>query len=78
MGCETLRFPDGTTAIVCGVKRKRVPCSICNRPGDKLCDGERGRTLGGKVITCDVPLCNQCAQHVEPDTDYCPKHRRPA
>lgn len=24
--------------------------------------------------TCDRPMCDECANHIEPDTDYCDFH----
>jgi hypothetical protein len=38
-----------------------------------LCDFEVGRTLGGDPITCEAPVCVQCARRVG-DKDFCPKH----
>ncbi len=41
---------------------KAKPCAVCGAPSSKLCDGDIGN---GK--TCDLPLCERCAIHVEPN-----------
>lgn len=47
----------------------------CGRAGGKLCDAPVGQTLGGKALTCDMPLCAKHAAHVDgKDLDYCPRH----
>jgi hypothetical protein len=71
MPCRTVGFANGKFAIVCGGRSRSKPCSVCGKPGDKLCDFPMG---GGK--TCDKPLCGGCAVHTEPDTDVCPKHSK--
>ena len=61
---------NGSRAFICIRGRQRnKPCSVCSRPGDKLCDFPLG---GGK--TCDKSLCNRCAVHTHPNTDVCPSH----
>jgi hypothetical protein len=59
-------------AIVCGRGQRKL-CSICGRPGGKLCDPAQGGKAGQ---TCDRSLCARCAVHRAPDTDYCPAHAR--
>jgi hypothetical protein len=69
-----VNLPGGGTAIVC-TRGRRPACSVCGkRPGELLCDGPGAEP--GK--TCDARLCRSCAQHVAPDTDLCPRHRRAA
>lgn len=46
----------------------------CARIGGRLCDAEVGKTMGGKVITCDAPMCEQHRMSAGDDVDYCPKH----
>lgn len=47
----------------------------CGRMGGKLCDAPAGKDLGGKPLTCDMPLCEKHATHVDgKDLDYCPRH----
>lgn len=41
----------------------------CGRMGGKLCDAPIGK------LTCDMPLCEKHATHVEgKNLDYCPRH----
>ena len=53
----------------------RVPlrCVVCHIPDTlasiKLCDAPRAPGQ-----PCDTPVCVEHAAHVEPDTDYCPRH----
>lgn len=80
--CSHIRFPDGTVAIVKHAKGRFPRCKFCPvahdgtgaRQATLLCDFEIGRTLGGEPITCDLPVCVQCAKHLGPDKDFCPKH----
>ena len=69
--CEVVRFPDGSTPIVCGGHaRRRRPCVHCGGRGEKLCDhtNSDGRT-------CDAPLCARCALSVPGrNRDYCRNH----
>ena len=40
-----------------------------------LCDGPGGTDLGGRQVTCDMPICEKHATHVAgKDLDYCPRH----
>lgn len=77
MVCRTIALPGGGIAIVCGPRpRRRAPlrCCVCNVSEPlatmKLCDGPAIRGPG----TCDAPVCVEHACHVEPDSDYCPRH----
>lgn len=46
-------------------------CSWCGKQeGLLLCD----YSLPDDDETCDAPLCEACAEHIEPDLDICPKH----
>lgn len=48
----------------------------CGRMGGTLCDAPVGESLAGKRLTCDMPLCDHHATHVEgKDLDYCPRHK---
>jgi hypothetical protein len=70
MPCRTIRLPDGSVAIVrMAASRPRI-CTVCTRltRDAVLCD------FPVKSKTCDRVLCKECAKHVEPDLDYCPKH----
>lgn len=65
--CERVRLPDGTVAIVCGIRRPRPrPCVHCRQPSAFECDA------------CDRPLCRHCRIHVPPNQDFCHDHRRQA
>lgn len=46
---------------------------MCGRMSMVLCDGPAGETLGGKPLTCDMPLCKEHRTHVGPDRDLCPR-----
>lgn len=71
MTCHTVHLPNGVTAIVRMQKPRSRHCWTCKRllKTWKLCDFPAGK---GK--TCDRVLCDACAVHREPDTDYCPQH----
>ena len=71
-----LQFPDGGSAIVHG--SKPMTACICKaKLSISLCDYPVGLPVGldpSEQPACDVPLCADCRTHIEPDTDYCPKH----
>lgn len=72
MPCRTIDLGNGAYAIACTRGRNPKPCCSCGRPSSKLCDFPlKGNTTGQ---TCDRPICEKCAKHVPPDTDYCPTH----
>lgn len=48
--------------------------SICARPSTKLCDAVVGQDLGGRSLTCDMPICDQHATSAGRKVDYCPRH----
>ncbi len=69
-----IRVVNGeAVAIICraGSQRSRhcVGCRRLLKDHWKLCDFP---VRPGKM--CDAVLCQSCATHKEPDTDYCPKH----
>ncbi len=78
--CESVSLPDGTVAIVCGVRHRPAPCAYCGHPSTVLCDGpprmDHRRAL--QPTTCDRPLCARCAIHVPPNQDFCREHRAAA
>jgi hypothetical protein len=79
MVCRVMRLGDGTTAIVCGSRRRSTPCSVpgCGRPSTKLCDYPTAPLEFGKEAkTCDAKLCGTHATSAGPNTDYCPPHAR--
>lgn len=58
-------------------------CRICHRPATKLCDYVVGRWVSphmvvkhGANMTCDMPLCDQCAVELFNGFDVCPEHAR--
>lgn len=69
-------------------QRTPPPCYKCGSPATRLCDHRRMEghyktdIYGNKMKkvwvpywnTCDRPMCDACANHVEPDTDYCDQH----
>lgn len=75
MTCSIVKLPGGGTAIVKHAPHRRPRCKFCNGSlsATLLCDFEVGRTLGGEPITCDAPVCVQCARRVG-DNDFCPRH----
>ena len=70
--CRHVELPGGGFAIVCGRGTRQKRCTHCGRPSDKLCDFPLSGKLAGK--TCDRPICQKCAMHVDPDLDYCRPH----
>lgn len=74
------RKPTGHVHINFGPKGNRGfrHCVFCLREkllqhGGKLCDGKVARG------TCDAPICDFHATHVEgKDLDFCPNHRNQA
>jgi hypothetical protein len=56
-------------------------CRFCkNKRATKLCDFPSGKWVSphmvkkhGKTITCDRPMCDDCAIEVSHDTDFCPE-----
>ena len=77
MPCVSVQRPDGSVMIMCSrgpvAWRWLRKCVVCHRREDQtalvLCDGV---TSGGE--TCDTPVCQVHAVHVDPDADYCPAH----
>jgi len=75
MACNVVRDKDGrAVGFACTRGQRLKRCFKCGRPGAKLCDFKLTGPMAGK--TCDMSLCELCATHVEPDTDYCPAHAR--
>ncbi len=71
--CEHVKFPDGNTAIICGMRTGRKWCVTCNRPAGILCDWKvPGRNAG----TCDAAVCAHHAKQVAPGKHLCPEHQR--
>jgi len=48
--------------------------SICGRLSVALCDAPAGQDLDGKLLTCDMPICQHHRTKGGPDLDYCPRH----
>lgn len=71
MRCEPVRFPDGSSAIVCSSGR-RQRCS-CGRLAVLLCDWRVPERRSG---TCDAPICRTCAISPARGKDLCPEHAR--
>lgn len=79
MACRVMRLGDGTTAIVCGPRRRSTPCSVpgCGRPSSRLCDYQLAPLEFGKEPkTCDAKLCPVHATKAGQDVDYCPVHAK--
>ncbi len=76
MSCETIKLPNGATAIVCGPRRPRKKCRFCGAAATLLCDF--ANTIDSSdPSTCDKPLCERCAMH-EDNLDLCPDHPKRA
>jgi hypothetical protein len=71
MPCHHVDLGNGTRAIIC-TRGRTQRCKYCGRPSTKLCDWPLAGEKKGK--TCDIPMCERCAAHIEPDTDYCKAH----
>lgn len=64
--------------------RPKPTCAFCGRKATKLCDYQVTMIIS-EVITCDTPLCSDCAVVIislttvpNYDTiDYCPIHKPP-
>lgn len=68
MGCGILYDEHGNPiGHICG--SGVIPCCICGRPSDYLCDYPIGN---GK--TCDLPLCDHHANTMGDNVDFCPIH----
>lgn len=69
MTCAYITLPDGTRAIVCGLRVKK--CCKCKRRADRECDW---KVPGKKSGTCDKPVCSSCSVSPDPEKDLCPTH----
>lgn len=72
MGCEVVRFGGGVVGFMCGPRRGARPhqCQNClKRRSSKQCDFKMS-----EFKTCNRYLCEACAVHRDPDSDYCPTH----
>lgn len=70
--CLHMKFPDGSSAIICGTRGPRKYCA-CGRAADLLCDW---KVSGKKSGTCDKPICKSHALNVAPDRDLCSEHQK--
>jgi hypothetical protein len=75
---EWIKLGDGTTVhVYYGGKRPDKPkkCAFCERPSTRLCDFivSPPQQVTHKR-TCDAPMCDEHAQRVGPNKDYCPRH----
>ncbi|MES0334784.1 MAG: hypothetical protein SFH39_00280 [Candidatus Magnetobacterium sp. LHC-1] len=62
---------------------QKIKCAFCKNNASKLCDvnvrGARwvGHPPGGigkmeELVTCDNPICDECATHINEVMDICP------
>ena len=72
MSCKHIHFPDGSSAIICGMRRAKHFCA-CGRAGELQCDWKVKTKRSG---TCDRYICKSCALHVGPDKHLCPEHQQ--
>jgi hypothetical protein len=75
MACKVVKLPNGMTALVKMAPQRKKFCE-CGRPCTKLCDYVMSHQSRRGVTerTCDKPMCDRCAVHVGPETDYCVPH----
>jgi hypothetical protein len=86
------RTEDGSSAMHVNFGRKPGPAQCvspalemdnhkigerCGRMSVALCDFPVGKTLGGRPLTCDAPMCAHHRTSVGPNIDYCPRHPKP-
>jgi hypothetical protein len=69
--CEHVKFANGDSAIICGLRSFRKFCA-CGRSADFLCDWKIPAKKSG---TCDKPICSHHAQQVAPGKHLCPEHQ---
>lgn len=89
MPCEPFFKKGKIVGWMCSRGRKEPPppCYKCGKPSTKLCDHRDMEPIYGtmngrriikkwvaRIVTCDRPMCDTCANHIEPDTDYCDFH----
>lgn len=90
MPCEPIIHNGKAVGFICSRTRgkpKPPPCYKCGKPSTKLCDfrdygtrkwkddyGRERTTEWAAIDTCDKPMCDECANHVGEDTDYCDEH----
>ena len=75
MPCYWTKLPDGTMVHLNMAKPRQQKCRWCGKPCTKLCDfvvSSPQQVTHRR--TCDAPMCDEHAQNVEPDRDYCPNH----
>lgn len=71
MPCTPFRSEDGSVTGWACSRGTRHRCK-CGRVATQQCDFPLRGSKAGQ--TCDRWLCNQCAHHVDPDSDFCPAH----
>jgi hypothetical protein len=71
--CQHLKFSDGSTAIICGMRGGRTKYCACGRPCEFECDWKIRAKKSG---TCDLPICEKHALQVGPDKHLCPLHQK--
>lgn len=90
MPCEPLIERGKVVGWMCSRGRgkpKLPPCYKCGRPATRFCDhrefgiregtdehGHPKKTEWASINTCDRPMCDACANHIDPDTDFCDEH----
>jgi hypothetical protein len=71
--CETIKFADGSSAIICGMRGRKQKYCACGRAAHLLCDWKVREKKSG---TCDAPICPSHAKQVGPDKHLCPLHQK--
>lgn len=78
MPAQIIRGED-FVGIVC-TRRKPKPCKYCSKPAPFECDFPM-KAIGvvypdGKERLCDAPICEEHAEHVGANLDYCKVHHQ--
>jgi len=90
MSCEPIIKDGKVAGFMCTRSRNKakvLTCYKCGKPATKLCDFRdygtekwkddygRERTREWAALdTCHRPMCDECANHIGKDTDYCDEH----
>lgn len=72
MACEIVKLENGFRAIVCTRGRRSSPKCSCGRRADFVCDWKIR-----PAMTCDAPVCAECAVSPAKDKHICPERAGP-
>ena len=74
--CERVILENGDVGFIRRSGSRPPKCAFCPKVSTKLCDFvvSSPQQVTHKK-TCSLPMCDDHAQSVGPDRDYCPKHK---